>query len=674
MMPAYLMFHLNLAFSSVSADKRPQIIERCYTPLLDLAEHSQIPLGVELPGWTLSEIARLAPAWVARLKKLLDEGRCELIGSGWVQLIGPLVPHEVNQWNQRLALEVYDALLGRRPRIALVNEMAYSASMVDHYADAGYEAILMDRDNARLALGLEAQPVSSMPTHAAGPCGSVLPVLWGDSNLFQNLQRVIHGDKSLDAYLDYVNRRARSDETVLPLYCNDAEVFDFRPGRFSTETALGAAREWSRLAQVMAAVKEQGVEIVLPSSALELALAMAKGREQSSPLNSVSYPVPVKKQAKYNVNRWAVSGRDDLALNTRCHALHQTLLRNHCNDAEAWRDLCEFWASDLRTHITQERWDAMQKRLANAPVSTTKLIEDSEHQESMPVGCRILRDQNRQSLTIETPHVRVIFSLRRGLAIESLGFSGGKFVPVIGTLGQGYFDSIALGADFYSGGVIMEVPADRKRYTDLERVEPKVWFNADSICIQAQMAFAGGLLTKEYQVGIHQATVDCAYRFTDVQRPVGSLRVGILTFLNNQLNLPLTVKSHQGSAALETFRVDREAAHAAPASVLVSSSAALSATQGSIHIEDAYGERVLNVRWDPACCAAMPMLTHTIATPHPFTRLKFSLCELDDTSRTGGALLDFEVQLSGEILTSEPSESVSGNFESKKSKIKVICQ
>lgn len=649
MTPAYLMFHLNLAFSSVSEDKRPQIIERCYTPLLDFAEHSRIPVGVELPGWTLNEIAWLKPEWIMRFRRLLDERRCELIGSGWVQLIGPLVPHEVNQWNQRLGLEAYESLLGRRPRIALVNEMAYSATMVDHYADAGYEAILMDRDNVRLALGLEAQPLAAMPTHAAGPCGSVLPVLWGDSNLFQNLQRVVHGDKSLDEYLAYVCHRAAHGGTVLPLYCNDAEVFDFRPGRFRTEAALAATQEWGRLAEVITAVKGQGIDIVLPSEALDFELSMADGRHYSSPLNSVTYPVPVKKQAKYNVNRWAVTGRDDLALNSRCHAIFKQLNATRCTDQDAWRDLCEFWASDLRTHITTERWEAMRAQIGRVPMNTsrTKSIQPQVITSIIPNNCSVVKDDDRQTLTVRTPHVQIVFSLRRGLTIESLAFHTNAFVPIVGKLGQGYFDSIALGADFYSGGVIMEVPAERARYTDLERVDPLVWATDEEVYVRVELPLGSGSLTKEFRVSAIEAALNCSYAFTNVARPLGALRACILTFLNHNLSLPLKVKSCQGGAAPEKFEINRDTAHAAPASALVSSSAGLSATNGTIQIEDVNGRQLLHVQWDPSKCAAMPLLTHTVATPYPLTRLKFSLCELDDTSKAGGTLHDFEVRLTG---------------------------
>ena len=257
MTQGYLIFHLNLAFSSIPVSARLEVIRKCYWPLLDLAEETGIPIGIELTGWTLQQISELDSAWVVRFKQLLESQQCELIGSGWVQLIGPLVPYEVNFWNQKLGLEAYREVLGKTPKIALVNEMAFSTGMVDVYTDAGYEGIVMDRDNVRLALSLDHAPISSTPTHAKGSENISLPVLWSDSILFQRLQRVVHGDIPISEYISYVTKRADEDSTILPIYCNDAEIFDYRPGRFTTESLLHPDGEWTRLKHICNQLQEE---------------------------------------------------------------------------------------------------------------------------------------------------------------------------------------------------------------------------------------------------------------------------------------------------------------------------------------------------------------------------------------------------------------------------------
>ena len=78
----YLIFHLNLAFSSVEEESRGSVIQDCYHPLLNLIEETKIPIGIELTGWTLNQIYQIDRNWVKRFNKLLKSGACELIEAG----------------------------------------------------------------------------------------------------------------------------------------------------------------------------------------------------------------------------------------------------------------------------------------------------------------------------------------------------------------------------------------------------------------------------------------------------------------------------------------------------------------------------------------------------------------------------------------------------------------
>ena len=129
MLNLYSIFHLNLMYSSIDIEERPKIIEKCYRPLLKLAEANEIPIGIELSGYTLEKIKESDFEWIKKFKKLLKAEKIELVGSGYAQIIGPLVPAKVNDWNQKLGLEIYENILGIRPQIVLVNEMAYSGEL-----------------------------------------------------------------------------------------------------------------------------------------------------------------------------------------------------------------------------------------------------------------------------------------------------------------------------------------------------------------------------------------------------------------------------------------------------------------------------------------------------------------------------------------------------------------
>ncbi|MBS0281666.1 MAG: glycoside hydrolase, partial [Proteobacteria bacterium] len=107
----FAFFHLNLAFSSIEEERRGEVIARCYWPLLRLAERCG-PIGMEVSGHTLEQIAARDPEWIGRAKSLIAQGRIELIGSGYSQMIGPLVPARVTAENLRLGHEIYECLLG----------------------------------------------------------------------------------------------------------------------------------------------------------------------------------------------------------------------------------------------------------------------------------------------------------------------------------------------------------------------------------------------------------------------------------------------------------------------------------------------------------------------------------------------------------------------------------
>src|SRR4051812_21536276 len=147
MLKLFSIFHLNLAYSSIEEAQRPDVVARCYWPLLRLAERTGAPIGIEATGFTLETVAAIDPSWIETLRVLVAGGQCEFVGSGYAQVIGPLVPSAVNAANLRLGHEAYERLLGFRPRLAFVNEQAYSAGLIQHYLDAGYQAIVMEWDN-----------------------------------------------------------------------------------------------------------------------------------------------------------------------------------------------------------------------------------------------------------------------------------------------------------------------------------------------------------------------------------------------------------------------------------------------------------------------------------------------------------------------------------------------
>ena len=150
-MRLYATFHLNLSFSSIEEEEHQAIIEKCYWPLLDLCKENGIKISIEASGKTLERINLIDSNWIKKLSSLIDEGKVELIGSGYVQMIAPLIPYEVNHWNHLLGIEIYERYLNVRPETALINEMAFSRSIIDVIEEVGYNSFIMDESNIKLS-------------------------------------------------------------------------------------------------------------------------------------------------------------------------------------------------------------------------------------------------------------------------------------------------------------------------------------------------------------------------------------------------------------------------------------------------------------------------------------------------------------------------------------------
>src|SRR5262249_42771856 len=211
---------------------------------------------------------------------------------------------------------------------------------------------------------------------------------------------------------------------------------------------------------------------------------------------------------------------------------------------EDWRELCELWSSDYRTHITEARWAGYRDRLARiAPPPAGRSAEAfalrreaegtrtrrSSDERNSDVARRLQPSVERDGflITLEPAGVPLVLNARRGLAIHALGFAAAGGDRLCGTLTHGFYDDIHWGADFYSGMVVFESPGHPK-LTDLNRVEPAVHQDDDgSVVAEATQATDLGPMTKTIRVTA--STVEVTYRFDWGEVPVGSLRLGDVT-------------------------------------------------------------------------------------------------------------------------------------------------
>ena len=614
----FALFHLNLAFSSIEEEQRCEVVAKCYAPLLELAERHG-PIGIEATAYTLKAIAACDPGWIARLKTLVAAGKVEFIGSGYAQMIGPLVPAGMVAANQRLGQAAYQEMLGARPRLALVNEQAYSGGLVGTYLDAGYDALLVDWDNVANHHPGWPSDLRYAAQRAKGSDGRDIAILWTNTVAFQKLQRLAHDDITLDEYLGFVAQQRGNSDRAYCLYASDAEIFGFRPGRYRTEETNQGGMEWTRIFEAFAALgKANDMRLVSPSDALKVT-------QRGTPLRleTAAYPVPVKKQRKYNLTRWAVTGRDDTAINAACQRIYEALKKSDAPDAD-WGELCRLWASDFRTHITQKRWNnycrdlaAMEARLGTAPPAPLPA----------PDGEAV----SERFIDIATPTIRARLDRRRGLAIQSAGFTP-DFTPLIGGLPHGTFDDIALQADWYTGDCVFEAPGEPK-VTDLEWANTHIARHPDGgVTVQAEIPTAQGPIIKRMVFPADAPRIDFDLEFQWPQWGRGALRLGHITLLPSAFDERSLYYATTNGGAPERFALTGQTVeHGAPVSFLVSAGCALGMTEGWLDFGDA--RHTVRVEVDREAAPLIGLINHRQSGDMLFCQLMLSALELDDTRK-----------------------------------------
>lgn len=645
----FSFFHLNLAYSAIGVEQRAKVIENCYWPLLRLARARQLPFGIEVSAWTLETIAAIDPSWVAELRDLVTHGPCEFIGCGYAQVIGPLVPAEVNQANFRIGMQRYEALLGLRPKIALINEQAYSAGLVPLYREAGYEALIMEWNNpARAHPDWDAE-WRYLPQYACGADGEAMPLVWNKSVSFQKVQRYVHGEMELDEYMDYVLAHVADTPRAFPVYGNDVEVFDFRPGRYMTEAPLHAFGEWQRIDAMYAALQAHpALEMVAPSEVLGLMDQPGAGNRLH--LETAAYPVPVKKQDKYNLLRWAVTGRDDLTINTQCWRIFEALRASRETTDADWAELCYLWSSDFRTHITEARWVEYRERLSRF-AAQWQVKEPPSDLISMAVASPLPSDAgisvSRQGrfLNVQGKRFTLRLNCLRGMALEALIDRTVSDRSLCGTLHHGYFDDIQWAADYYSGHLVFESPG-RAKVTDLNAVEPEATWVDGAVLIKGAIKTALGVVEKQWRVDEAKGRITLSYRLHWPEMDLGALRLGHLTLNPEAFKADaLRYQTHNGGRDLESFNIaNSDFDHGSPVSFLISANQALGLTSGEFRIGDA--DAVICLEADKTRRAAIGFVSHRKIHDSYLCRFSFTLRELDDTSRgKQSGDFDFEINL-----------------------------
>lgn len=696
---------------------------RCFWPVIEmLDEFPDIRLGFEFPGETLEIVERYDSEFVDAVRSFWKAGRCEVLGSGYAQAILPLVPALVNARNLELGDQSYERIFGRRPAVAYVNEQTYSAGILGLYAERGYRAIVADWDNT-VAYNRYPSSYRYFPQRAVGD-GVKLPVIWNSSIAFQKFQRYLGGEIELEAYVGYLGAQWSPDEDrAFLLYGNDWEIIDYRPGQPLPLRPEAARPERERLRRLLERLTgDERFALVTPSQVLDRFPPMHDVHLESS-----EYPIPCKKQDKYNVTRWAVCGREATLMNTQCHQLAQELETVHALDEEGGegdastqaldRRLVSLWGSDYRTYVTQEKYVTFRNEMgaalamagetvsalrARAPASSELSFynpnsvpwEGVPHEfraefgpgearlpMSVAIGGHVLPTQFEDlevrldgslrrarvvicptlppkswttarfvseeapppspseigSHGVTTREVRAVFNTGRGGTLRELTFPSVAAEPLAATLPHGYFESVGLSPDWYTGGVIIFDQFNRK-LTDLgatELVLPDAEHQADfpvRIPVRCKIDLPTGSLWKTINVYRDSPRLDIKYHFRLMDLQPYSFRLGIVTVnpsaFERESMRYITVN---GGRQPEYYPLSlRRVMQDEPVSLNVSSRHCLGATEGWVAVSD--GTRGLAVMTNKAECYSVPLIHFEEVENSFFLRISTSLAESDETS------------------------------------------
>ena len=109
-----------------------------------MVENNNFNIAIEASGKSLIDIFKFNEKFIKRLRHLIDIKKCSFVGSGYMQIIMPLSPYELNEKNLSFGNEIYKKLLGFKPEILYVNEQSFSKSLIPLFKKYRYKKIILE--------------------------------------------------------------------------------------------------------------------------------------------------------------------------------------------------------------------------------------------------------------------------------------------------------------------------------------------------------------------------------------------------------------------------------------------------------------------------------------------------------------------------------------------------
>ena len=620
MKKAYSLFHINTSFSSIERKNLKEVIYKCYWPLLKLVEKNDFKISIEATGKSLMDINSLEPLWILKLKELIFLEKCEFIGSGYSQIIAPSVPFELNIKNIIYGNEIYKKLLNFKPQIALINEQAFSNSLIQIYKKF-FKAIVIDHLNHP-----KCESDNQEPQILIDNFGNKIPVIWSNSISFQRFQRYIFGDINQDDYATYLKNY---NKKFFCLYSSDAEIFNYRPRGSKSERPLYSG-EWIKIDSIYKFFqKSSNFKLI---SFKDLLNEINKKKKIN--MTSIVNPTIVKKQKKYNINRWLLAGRNNIRLNTLCMNAYNSIKQKK-NSKKDFMKLCELWGSDFRTFATDNKiryfYRNVKKLINNKKIKKNKFFFNSKNK-LVNKSQKISEDKNY--IYHSNSKYSIILNKKKGLTIDGFYNYPNGSKKLFGTIKQGIINSSLFESDFFSTHFTILNKSSLKRYSGLS--ENKIRLFSQKNCLIFRTIEKVGkncICKKEIVLNNKKPEIIINYKFKDL---ISSYtRLNFITFDPiNFYRKKIFVRSHLGGKISEKFELaDKSFNHGSfveNVGSLVTTNNSIPASDGIIIIGDDKKEIKFEVDQNLSCL--VPFIEYEKKKGSFLLRLYFSAKESDETN------------------------------------------
>jgi alpha-amylase len=196
-----------------------------YLPFLDVLEgYPEIPFVLHTSGPLLEWLVENRPEYVARLRRMVEAGRVEILGGGFFEPILTMIPHRDRVGQIRGYSRYLEETLGARARGMWIAERVWEQSLVSSIADAGIEYTILD-DAHFLRAGCAADDV--LGYYLTEDDGRLLKVFPGSEMLRYNIPfREPH-----ETY-EFLRRLAARRPGATVVFADDGEKFGSWPETF----------------------------------------------------------------------------------------------------------------------------------------------------------------------------------------------------------------------------------------------------------------------------------------------------------------------------------------------------------------------------------------------------------------------------------------------------------